>query len=295
MDGQKRRAGIPSGLILFTVRVIKGVCILFALYALGIGIVLKFFLSDLVFKKIEERSTHESLRVLVKYREDEALIRVYPADAEKGCAFYFPGQGGGIPRYETDVFQHAVARGVSIYAISYPGYEGAVGKASYESVVKTAELAVSYVNDNTSCRIKDSVFIGRSLGSVIALRVATTMQPKALLLDSTATSLSVVVRSKMKHVPFLKPALLLPVAKLMAFNPEMEEAVVKLSGTPIVIFQGERDALTPFAGIERYALTQEGIELIMVKNATHNTTQVKAGDLYFTKLLALLGAPIRRP
>ncbi len=259
------------------------------LYIITISLALKYFLSDLVFKKIEEGSTNEISRYTVNHLGDEALIREYIAGTGRLCAFYFPGQSGGIPRYEKEIFVHLLERNISVYAISPPGYEGAKGKSTLESVLKTGEMAVKYVNDNTACKISESIFIGRSLGAAIALKIATAAPPKGLLLDSTAIALSDVVRNEINRNPYLKPASILPIEILMEFNPKMEDAMEFLSNTPIVIFQGELDTLTPYPAIKEHTASFTNIELIRVKNATHSTAHVEAGALYFDKLEALLG------
>lgn len=269
--------------------VIKFISLFVLLYVVSISLALKYFLSELVFKKIEEASTNESSRYAVKHLGDEALIREYISGSGKLCAFYFPGQGGGIPKYEKEIFVHSLERNISIYAISLPGYEGAGGKSTYESVLKMGQMAVEYINDNTECKIFESVFIGRSLGSVVALRIAAAVHPKGLLLDSTATSLSVVVRNEMHKKLFLKAASILPIEMLMEFNPRMEDTMEVLSNTPIVIFQGELDTLTPYQGVKEFTKNYNNIEFIKVKDGTHSTTHVAAGVLYFDKLEALLG------
>lgn len=269
--------------------VVKIVAVLVLLYMISISLVLKFFLPELVFKKIEEGSTNESSRYSVKSLGDEVLIREYLSVSGELCAFYFPGQGGGIPRYEKEIFKHSLERNISIYAISLPGYEGAAGNSTYESVLKMGQLAVEYINDNTGCKISESVFVGRSLGSVVALEIAATVHPRGLLLDSTGTSLSVVVRNKIQKNPFLKPASILPIEMFMQFNPKIEDAMGALFNTPIVIFQGEFDTLTPYRDIEEFSKNHMNIELIKVGNATHSTAHVDAGVLYFDKLEGLLG------
>lgn len=99
-----------------------------ALYYLTIAVALRFFLSNLVFLAVPLSVTHENRLLVVNSNGAQGLIREYKSDENRSCVLYFPGQHGGIARYEKEIFAPVLAKGVSVYAISYPGYEGAEGK-----------------------------------------------------------------------------------------------------------------------------------------------------------------------
>ncbi len=266
----------------------KILLLIFASYFTVATIGLKYFLSDLVFLKIPRASTHESAIHSVQYEGDEVLIREYISDTNGFCVVYFPGQHGGIPKYEKEVFQAIQAHGISIYAISYPGYEGALGKSTYDSVMTTTKMAIEFIDDKTNCVITDSVFVGRSLGSAIAMQNAIEAQPKGLLLVSASPSLVPVVRAKMANNYLLKPATILPIEKILEFDTNMVDISEAINHIPIVIMQGENDTLTTYDNIQKFAKNHSNVELIKIMNATHSTVHVDAGQLYFDKLIQLL-------
>lgn len=259
-----------------------------AIYYLAVSVVIRFFLSEIVFLEAPRVETHEARSFTVKRDGVEAIVREYESDNGSRCAIYFPGQHGGIPRYEKEVFGPAVGRGVTVYAISYPGYEGASGKATFESVRAATRSAVDYIGKNTPCKISESVFIGRSLGSAIAFENALIYKPRGLLLDSVSPSIGPVVKEKMRRIPLLWPARILPIERLLEFDLDMNEGLKELGNTPIVIMQGALDILTKPENIRETVKDQPNVELIVVGGASHSTVVVEAGELYFEKLCQLL-------
>lgn len=259
-----------------------------ALYYLTVAVALKFFLSGLVFLAVSPGETTESRSLVVKHNGAEALIREYKSYGSRRCAIYFPGRHGGIARYEKEIFATAVDQGITVYAISYPGYEGARGIATFESVKATTKLAIERIGKETSCEVSQSVFIGRSLGAAIALENALIFNPKGLLLDSASPSLAPVVRQNLKNNVLLWPAQLLPISKLLEFNVYLEDGIRILEHTPIVIFQGKQDELAKLENIEGLATRYANVELIAISNATHGNAILEAGALYFDKLCQLL-------
>ncbi|KFZ38733.1 hypothetical protein HR45_04775 [Shewanella mangrovi] len=265
-----------------------GTLVIAAIYYLMAVVVLHYFLSALIFIKVPSSNTHETQRYVVATDGVESLIRAYIAPAQTGCVLFFPGQHGDIARYENDVFAHLSRRGISVYAISYPGYEGAKGTANFANVKAVTQHAVSYIEQHSACRIADSVFIGRSLGAAIAIENALNNKPRGLLLDGVSPSLAATVRQKLKGNIWLKPLQLLPIAQLLAYNPKLTDQLRRLAGVAVVIFQGDRDALTPLQPLQRAVSDESLLELVVIKGGTHRDTQVTAGPLYFDKLCQII-------
>lgn len=259
-----------------------------AAYYLSAAVALKLFLSEMMFLEVPPSETHESSAFVVKGNGAEVVVREYASDKGDKCALYFPGQHGGIARYETEVFRHAVDLGVTVYAISYPGYEGAKGKATFESVKTSTRLAIEHIDKETSCDIAQSVFIGRSLGSAVAVENALIFRPIGLLLDSVSPSIGPVVKQRMKSNPLLWPAQLLPVDRLLEFDVNLKNTLEVMSHIPVVIIQGELDKLARLENVQESVRELTNVELIVIEDASHSDVVSKAGNLYFLKLCQLL-------
>lgn len=251
------------------------------------AITLRFYLSDLVFLKIPLTETKESRSFVVEDNGAEVVIREYSSDNGNRCAVFFPGQHGGIARYEKEIFEQASERGITVYALSYPGYEGASGNATFKNVSSVTRSAISLIEKDTFCDIKSSVFIGCSLGSAIAVDAALTFKPAGLLLDSVSPSLESVVRKKMNSVLLLWPAQLLPVNSLLEFDVNLEEALERLKDIPVVIMQGVMDQIARPEKIQDAIKLHANVELIVLNGASHGDTIQKAGERYFIKLCQL--------
>jgi len=169
-------------------KIISSLLIIVSLYfAFGI-IAIRYYIDDLVFMKVPQSETREFVRYSVLTRNAETLIRGYGGFNEGRCVIFFPGRSGGIPRYEIELFDGLVSKGIPVYALSYPGYEGASGESSFSNIMESTELAISLLVKEQHCNITKTVFVGRSLGASIAIKVAAEYKVKGLVLDSVGLS-----------------------------------------------------------------------------------------------------------
>ncbi|QSX32245.1 alpha/beta hydrolase [Shewanella avicenniae] len=265
-------------------KVVFATFVIAAIYYLMAAVALHCFLSALIFVKVPVSTTHETQRYQVEHAGASAVIRAYISAHESGCALFFPGQHGGIDGYETPLFTPLNARGISVYAISYPGYEGAKGSASFANVLTLTQSAVAFIEQMSSCRIAESVFIGRSLGAAIALENALVQPPKALLLDGVAASLAGAIRQKFSANMLLKPLQLLPVESLLQFELELTQQLSQLHDVAVVIFQGDQDQRTPLTALLLAVTSHPQLDLNAIKGGIHADAWLKAGPLYFDKL-----------
>jgi len=262
--------------------------IVFILYFGGASIVLKYYLSDVIFKKLPNVETSEIIRYKVNINKDELVIRQYGVSSNTKCVIFFPGQHGGIKRYEKEIFKDIVDKEMTLFAFSYPGFEGASGKSNFTSILDTSILALSRIENKTSCEIRSSVYLGRSLGASVALEVAKLSHPKAIVLDSLALSLSSSIRGKFKNSYLTKPLNILPIENLVDFNVSTKTSLNKLKKIPIIVFQGELDKITPLKNIDSLLKKYDNVTLNVIKLATHKNTHLLAGDKYSNAILELM-------
>ena len=140
-------AGSPSSLAK-RVSVIAG-CIAVAYFAVPV-ILLRFALDRLVFLKVDGGPTHEDRLIDVPVASDRSiLIRQY--GSARNCAILFPGQHGGISTYERTLFPAIRQTGAAVYALSYPGQDGAQGRSRRDTILKDIAVAISVIGRETSC------------------------------------------------------------------------------------------------------------------------------------------------
>jgi pimeloyl-ACP methyl ester carboxylesterase len=131
--------------------------------------------------------------------------------------------------------QAAVSRGFSFAAIEYPGYAGAPGSPSEESILKSATRGLEHLRDERHISPERIVLSGQSLGSGVAVAMAARGWGRRLALLSPYTSLPDVAAAQ---YPWL------PVRWLMreAFDSAERAPAVKV---PVLVIHGTDDEVIP--------------------------------------------------
>lgn len=257
------------------------------LYFGGAIVGFKYFLPELIFIKSADIKSSESIRYSINSSSDETIIRLYGDPLNRVCAIFFPGQHGGILRYEQEIFENFSVKNVAVYALSYPGYEGAAGNSTFISVLTSTIAAIRFIDSNTSCKIEQVIYVGRSLGASIALLSANKLKPKGILLDSVGLSVSRAIRVRLAQNIFLKPLNILPIEKILELNYSLRSSFATLSDVPIRIFQGENDSMASVDEIMSVSAKYSNVKIYAVPNATHSDTHILAGEKYYRKFFSL--------
>ena len=258
------------------------------LYFLSGAIVIRYFIDELVFLKIEESETKETIRLVSRIEGMETLIRGYGNEMDGRCVVFFPGRGGGIPRYEKDLFFKITKLNIPIFALSYPGYEGAKGSSTFLNIIDSTSNAVSLLEKEGLCLTKKSIFVGRSLGASIALGTAARYPAKGMVLDSVGLSLSAAVEYQLKKKKLLSPLLVLPIENLLLFNENLLEKIGQVKVKNIYIYQGNQDSMTPYHELANALKKLPEIHVVEVLNANHSNAYKVAGDQYINTLRGLI-------
>ena len=125
---------------------------------------------------------------------------------------------------------------------------GSDGKATEEGTYLDAEAAWRYLTTKRGIPEQDIVIFGRSLGGAIAAQLAMKNPPRALVLESTFTSVPDVGAKK---YPFL------PVRWLSRFQYDTRKILTSISA-PVLILHSPQDTIIPYKnGRELYATASE--------------------------------------
>ncbi|WP_157269759.1 alpha/beta hydrolase [Azohydromonas aeria] len=208
-----------------------------------------------------------------------------------GCVVFFPGQKGGVADYVAALFPPLLARGAAVFAVSYPGQDGAPGQPRLREQPRMAAQAIEEVMQH--CAPLPTVVLGRSLGAMPAAYGAALARPAALVLEGAPASLSDAVRTRLASRWWSAPLAGLPVSALLPEDPSLAEALSRAEELPVVIFQGSRDDVTPLESLLRAGLPQR-VKVRVVEGATHSSTWQQAGDALFDAVMAPL-QPIEKP
>lgn len=178
------------------------------------------------------------------------------------------------------VQQELAPVGCRLLLIDYHGYGKSGGEPHEAGLYLDGKASMRWLHER-GVEDPDIVVFGKSLGGGLACEIAQGRELKALVLESTFTSLRRVAR---KLFPFLPPGVPLG---------EVYDSISKLPSTrcPVLVIHGEMDELIPVGeGFDLYAAAPEPKELYLVPGAGHNDVSMVAGQAYAHRIAGFLEA-----
>ena len=119
---------------------------------------------------------------------NDLVIWTAPARAGEPTVLYFPGNAGNLGD-RTERFRRFRLQGIGLVAMAYRGSNGSTGKASEAAVTADARLLRDQMFDLLGTGANSAViYYGESLGSAVAVKLATTHAPAGLILEAPFTS-----------------------------------------------------------------------------------------------------------
>ncbi len=158
-------------------------------------------------------------------------------------------------------------RGTSVFLAEFRGYGGRPEKPSEEGIFRDGEAALELVL-GSGVPESSLVLVGRSLGSGVAVELASKGHGAAVVLVSPYTSIVDVART-----------IVGPLAPLLVPDPLDSLSRIGNVRVPVVVVHGTADTLIPFALGKRLAEAAPHGRLVPVAGRGHN-------DLDETRLLA---------
>lgn len=215
-----------------------------ALYA-GLALLLYLMQSHLVYYPEIGRDVTTTPRAIGLEYEDVWLEagdgeRVHgwfvPRAASKGVALILHGNAGSIA-LRLDWLRMFHDLGYASFVLDYRGYGRSGGSPSEEGTYEDAQLAWTHLTQVRGFAPADIVVLGESLGGPIAAHLAAREQPRALVLQSTFTS-----------VPDLAAQIyrFLPVRWLSRFRYDTRRHLEGVSA-PVLIAHSRDDEIIPFS------------------------------------------------
>jgi len=172
---------------------------------------------------------------------------------------YFHGNAGSLCDRPYK-FRYFLDAGFGLLAVSYRGYGKSEGSPSENGIYLDAEATLHYARDVLKLQNRHIILYGESLGTGVAIEMATRMTPAMLVLEAPYTSIA--DRSSELY-PYLPVNLLLK----HRFDSIRKIGQVK---TPLLIFHGERDSIVPVThGRRILAAANEPKKAVFFKDNGH--------------------------
>jgi fermentation-respiration switch protein FrsA (DUF1100 family) len=243
---------------------------------LGLSAILTVFQSRLVY--FPERAIYATPDVLglsyevVEFETSDGVKLAgwfVPAEKHRGVVLFCHGNAGNIShRLESiDVFHRL---GLSVFIFDYRGYGKSEGRVSEKGTYLDAEAAWQYVVDERQVDPSEIVIFGRSLGGAVGSWLAQDHTPRALIIESTFTSIPDIAA---QLYPFL------PVRRLARFRYSAVDYVRRVN-CPVLIVHSRDDEMIPFShGRRLFEAANEPKEFLEIRG-THNEGFITSAKLY---------------
>ena len=192
-----------------------------------------------------------------------------PAEEPRGVALFCHGNAGNIS-HRLDTVQMHRGLGLSSFVFDYRGYGASGGKPSEQGTYRDAEAAWRYLTETRRVPAERIVLHGRSLGGPIAAWLATQHTPRALILESTFTSL-----------PDLGAQLywFLPVRLISRFRYDTRRYLHDVA-CPVLVVHSPGDDIIPFRHGQRLFEAAREPKTFLEIAGTHNEGWSDSGTHY---------------
>jgi hypothetical protein len=174
----------------------------------------------------------------VSFRTDDGLGLhgwfIPHADSHRVLLFFHGNAGNISHRGESIVVFHRL--GLNVFIVDYRGYGRSEGKPSEQGLYLDAGAAWRHLTQDRGFAPSDIVVFGRSLGGVVAAKLASRERPGALILESSFSS----ARDAAREIfPLL--------SRLVAVRFDLDAAgYVRKARCPVLVLHSPDDEIIPY-------------------------------------------------
>ena len=202
---------------------------------------------------------------------------------------WFHGNGGNISHRvdELAIFRHRL--GVNQFIFDYRGYGRSPGTPSEIGTYQDSRAALEYVTSRPDVAPEKVVYFGRSLGAAVAVELAASSEPLALVLVAPFSSVADMAKVAFPFTPF----------HWLVRGRYDSMAHIRRIHRPVLILHGDQDATVPLhQGKKLFDAANEPKRFQLLPGAAHNDTYIAGGSSYWGTLddfLESLGEGSRNP
>jgi len=240
-------------------------CIIVILYFLVV-VLLYIFQTRLIFypgklsKDFKFKLGDNDREVFLETSDHEAIHALFFGGARAEVILYFHGNAGDLGGWQF-VAEDFTAHGYNVLIIDYRGYGKSAGTISENGFYRDAEAAYTFLVQEKGFSPQDIIIYGRSIGTGVAVDLASKHKTRGLILESPYSSLKKLANEKL---PLLFPSLYLR----FHFNNIQK---IKKVECPVILIHGGKDTLIPAAHSERLFKKITGEKkMILIPEGSHN-------------------------
>ena len=201
-----------------------------------------------------------------------------PGSEKKPTVLIFHGNAGNIT-HRGFLLRGFNTLGYSALLIDYHGFGKSEGAPSEKNLYRDGKAALKWITEEKNRRPEDIILFGKSLGSGVAVELATQYSFKGLMLESSFTSLVSVARS---HFPYN----CFPVSLMLMDTYDNSTKISKID-SPVFIRHGTEDTIVDKReGEKLFEQATMPKELYFIEGADHNNMHLHPS--YWTTIAAWL-------
>jgi len=199
---------------------------------------------------------------------------------------WFHGNAGNISNRVYNImllYQHV---GANLFIFDYRGYGRSEGKPSEKGMYSDGEGVLEYLRSRDDIDHDRLVLFGRSLGGCIVAELAMRHRAKAVIIESSFTSVDDMARYNRPAIAFFIPSRLLVRSRF--------DSLSKMGRihSPVMIVHGDKDVTVPIhMGRELFEAANEPKRFYEIKGATHDDTHMVGGENYYAALREFVENP----
>lgn len=182
-----------------------------------------------------------------------------PAEGDNPTILFFNGNAAGLAVQEGR-WRRIADRGVGFLAIGYRGYDGSTGRPTETGLHRDAAAAYDWL----AGRVEPSriVIHGFSLGSGVAVRLASERPARAVILEAPYTSTVDVAARAYPWAP----------VSLLMLDQYRSRDIIDQVDAPVLVIHGDADEVIPFEqGWALYRMAQAPKAFVRMVGSNHST------------------------
>ena len=182
--------------------------------------------------------------------------------AKKGSPYIlvFHGNAGNI-EHRAYKFQFLVDQAYSVLLVSYRGYGDNPGRPKESDMISDSALALEWLLKQEGISSEDVVLFGESLGSGVAIALATQYPVKALIFDGSYSSIRDVAQSVYPYIP---------VRWLLKDKWDSLSRIQKIN-SPALFIHSKKDSVLPFRFANKlFQAAKEPKQHLWLEHSDHN-------------------------
>jgi len=188
----------------------------------------------------------------------------------------FHGNAGNITHRDV-ILQGFNQLGHSVLLIDYHGYGKSEGKPSEKNLYLDGTTSLEWLSKAKKKKPEEIVLFGKSLGSGVAVELATENVFKGLILESPFTSIASVARS---HFPYN----FFPVSLLLVDKFDNGAKIMRVN-SPLLITHGTEDSIVDKEESKKlFKQANMPKELYLIEGADHNNIQYYNPQKYWATI-----------